>query len=249
MEAGLKDTFWNIRVQALKNIGPQLKTNKEKLKPLILQLTEKDSSSAVRSQAVRTLGKHYKEDNDVKMFIESALNDVSYNVQAAAFKIITDNDKPKAEALAPKLENRNGSDILNAVGNLYKEDAKEEHNDFFINALSRLRGYERGIFAEIYGKYLKKMGVQNWNKGVDKLAEVASYSTGYSRNMILNVLDDLSKNLSSKIADEKKHIEELNKNNSGSNEVGMAEREIESLSKRQDELEEKIKKLETEAGD
>ena len=47
----------------------------------------------------------------------------------------------------------------------------------------------------------------------------------------------------------KKHIEELNKNNSGSNEVGMAEREIESLSKRQDELEEKIKKLETEAGD
>jgi aminopeptidase N len=244
MEEGLHDPYWSIRVQAMKNIGPQLKANKDKLKPVLLELAGKDSSSAVRTQAIKTLGKHYKEDTLVTAFIESALNDISYNVQAAAFKLIVDNDKVRAETLAVKLEDSNGGDVLNAIGNLYKDEAKETHNEFFIAALNRLRGYERGTFAEIYGKYLKKTEEKTWKKGVDKLAEVAGYSSGYSRNMIINVLDDLSKNLSTKIADEKTHIEERNKNNSGSNEVGNSQREIESLSKRQVELEEKIKKLE-----
>ena len=244
MEEGLKDPYWNIRVQALKSIAPQLKANKEKLKPVLMKLAGSDSSSAVRSQAIKTLGKHYKDDVEVMAFFENALKDVSYNVQAAAFKMISENDKAKADSLAAKLESSHGADVLNAVGNIYKENAKEENNQFFIDGLSRLREYERGTFADIYGKYLKKVDEKTWAKGVDKLAEVAGYSSGYSRNMILNVLDDLSKNLSAKITDEKTHIEELNKNNSGSNEVGMAQREIESLSKRQTELEEKITKLE-----
>ena len=34
MEDGLADSYWNIRVQALKNIGTQVKANKERLKPV-----------------------------------------------------------------------------------------------------------------------------------------------------------------------------------------------------------------------
>jgi len=244
MEEGLHDPYWNIRVQALKNIGPQLKANKEKMKPIIIELAEKDSSSAVRTQAIKTLGKHYKEDADVLAFLETALKDVSYNAEAAAFKIISEKDKDKALVLAKELENSNGGDILNVVGNLYTENAKSEYNEFFIRGLTKLRKHDRGTFAEIYGKYLKKMDEKIWNKGVDKLNEVAGYSSGYSRNMIINVLADLSKNLSSKISDEKTHLDELHKNNAGSNEVGMAQREIENLSKRQTELDNKIKKLE-----
>jgi aminopeptidase N len=249
MEQALNDSYWNIRLQSLKNIGPLLKANKERLKPVIMKLAEKDSSSAVRVQAIRTLGKYYKEDDDVKAFFENALNDISYNVEAASFKIIVDGDKANAEVIAVKLENSKGGDVLNAVGNLYKEDAKENHNDFFIHSLGVLRGYERGTFSEIYGKYLKKVDERAWSKGVDKLTEVAGNSSGYSRNMIINVLDDLSKNLSTKIGDEKTHIDELKKNNGGNNEVGMAEREIESLSKRQSELDAKIKKLEKNSPD
>jgi aminopeptidase N len=249
MEQALRDPYWNIRLQALKNIAPQLKVNKEKLKPVILQLAENDTASAVRVQAIKTLGKYYKDESDVKAFFEKALNDISYNVQAASFKIIVDEDKAKAESLAVKFEKSRGGDVLNAVGNLYKEEAKDEHNDFFINALGVLRGYERSLFADIYGKYLKKTGEKTWSKGVDKLTEVAAYSSGYSRNMILNVLRDLSKDLSSKIGDEKTHIEELKKNNGGNNEVGMAEREIESLAKRQSALDDKIRQLEKSSPD
>jgi aminopeptidase N len=244
MEDALHDPYWNIRVQGLKNIGPQLKANKEKIKPVIMEMAGKDSAASVRTQAIRTLGKYYKEDADVLAFFETALKDVSYNVEAAAFKLISENDKDKALVLAADLEKSNGVDILNAIGNLYKDDGKEEHNEFFIGGLTRLRGYDRGTFAEVYGRYLKKMNEKTWNKGVDKLNEVAGYSTGNGRNMIINVLAELSKNLSSKISDEKTHIEELNKNNAGSNEVGMAQREIESLATRQSELDKKIKRLE-----
>ena len=66
MEDGLNDKYWNIRVQALKNIGTQLKANKERLKPLLVNLAANDSTAAVRAQAIKTLGKYFKDDEEAK---------------------------------------------------------------------------------------------------------------------------------------------------------------------------------------
>ena len=201
MEDGLADNYWNIRLQALKNIGPQAKANKEKLLPVILQLALQDSASPVRSQAIKTLGKYYKEEEEVKKTVEDRLHDRSYNVQAAAFRFILENEKEKAPEIAKRLEDSHGSDVLNAIGNYYREDAKEENNDFFMDALGRLRGYSRGIFAGIYGKYLKKVNRKTQDLGIDKLEAAAGYSSGYVRRMIVNALEELSADLGNKISD------------------------------------------------
>ena len=247
MEDGLADKYRNIRVQALKNIGTQLKANKDRMKPVILMMAVGDSAAAVRTQAIKTLGKYFKEDEEVKTAIENAVNDISYNVQAAAFKFVVENDKAKAPELAKKLETSNGSDVLNAVAAYYSEEAPEEKNDFFLDAMTRLRRYGRGTFAGNYAKYLKKVKQKTWEKGVDKMEESARNSSGYSRKMIITALEDLTKDLGSKSDDAFTKAEELKKNNGGQNEISLAEREGEELSARQKALKERLKKLDEKA--
>ncbi|MEO8087142.1 MAG: M1 family metallopeptidase [Bacteroidota bacterium] len=243
MEDGLNDRYYNIRMQALKNIGNQLKANKDKLKPVILGLAAHDSAAVVRSQAIKTLGKYFKDDKDVQLAIEEALKDISYNVQASAFKLIAENDQPRALELARTLESSNGGDVLNAIGNLYREEPKDANNAFFLDALGRLRGSERGTLAETYGKFLKKVSVSSWEKGVDELEAAARYSTGYGRRKVMNALEDLSKDIGSKVDDANTKVDDLKKNNSGQNEIDLAKRDADDLSKRLDALKDRIKKL------
>ncbi len=243
MEDALKDPYWNIRVQALKNIGPQVKANKDKLKSVLVNLAEKDSAAPVRAQAMKTLGKYYKDDKEVMAVIENGINDISYNVKASSFKIISDNDKEKGFAIAHELASSKGGDVLNAVATFYKENPKEDYTDFFIGGLTTLRKYARGSFADIYGKYLKKQDTTQWAKGVKKLEEVAGYSSGYSRRMITNTLEDLSNDLAGKIKDASEKQEELKKNNAGQNEISNAEREKDELMARQKKLREGISRL------
>ena len=139
----------------------------------------------------------------------------------------------------------NGSEVLNAIGNFYREDAKDEINDFYLEALGRLRGYPRGSLADIYGRYLKKVSPKVWKKGVVRLEELASYTSGYGRSMIVNTLEDLSNDLSTKISDAKAKGEELKKNKSGQNEIDAASREADELTTRQNDLKDRIGKLKT----
>ncbi|MCX6274561.1 MAG: M1 family metallopeptidase [Bacteroidetes bacterium] len=247
MEDALADKYWNIRVQALKNIGTQLKANKERMKPVIIKLAVGDSAAAVRTQAIKMLGKYFKEDAEAKKTIENAVNDISYNVQAAAFKLVAENDKQEATKVAKQLETRNGSDVLNAVASYYSEEAQEENNDFFLDAMTRLRRYGRGTFAGNYAKYLKKVKQKTWEKGVDKLEESARNSSGYSRKMIIAGLEDLAKDLGSKADDAKTKADDLKKNNGGQNEISLAERESEALLARQKALKDRIRKLDEKA--
>jgi aminopeptidase N len=244
MEDGLHDKYWNIRVQALKNIGTQLKANKDRLKPAIIDLSLKDTASQVRAQAMKVLGKYYKEDEDAKRAVENGIRDISYNVQASAFKIISETDKEKAAVISVQLEQSNGGDVLNALATYYKEEARDDKNDFFLSALGRLRSYSRGSFADLYARYLKKVSPKVWEQGVDKLVQVAGYSSGYSRKMIVAALQDLSNDLTSKIADASKKADEMKKDGSGQNEVALVNREKEELKTRQDALTQKISKLE-----
>jgi aminopeptidase N len=248
MEDGLQDKYWNIRVQSLKNIGPRLKANRERLKPIILEMSA-DSAAQVRTQVIKTLGKHYKEDEDAKKIIANGIGDISYNVQATAFKHIAENDKGRANEIAKDKEASNGSDVLNAIANFYREEASDSSNDFYMAALGRLRGHDRGTFADIYGRYLRKVSVKTWEQGVGNLEEAARYTTGYGRRMIINTLEELSKDLSAKIADAKMQAEELKKNNGGQNEIGLAVREVEELAARQRSLRDRINKLEAEPGE
>src|SRR5436309_11749793 len=78
MEQALNDKFWNIRLTALKNIGEQLKANKDRLKRKVLEMAAHDDKSQVREQALRTLNRYLKQDTTVKAAVESALKDSSY---------------------------------------------------------------------------------------------------------------------------------------------------------------------------
>lgn len=243
MEDGLADPYWNIRVQALKNIGTQLKANKDRLKPSLLRLAAQDTAAPVRAQALKTLGKYLKDDEEAKAAISNAIKDISYNVQATAFKMISENNKEEAAALAKRLESSNGGDVLNAVSAFYREDAKDENNAFFTAALGRLRSYARGSFADSYARYLKKVSTKVWQTGVDSLEKAAEYSSGYGRRMIINALTDLANDLGTKISDANAKGEELRKNKAGQNEIDTASREAEELTTRQAELKKRIDSL------
>ncbi len=243
IEDALSDKYWNIRLTALKNIGTQLTENKDRLKPKILALT-KDEKSNVRVQAIKTVDKYFKDDEQAKTAYENGLKDISYNVQAASLKVISENNRAQALQLAKTMEASNGGDVLNAIAKLYTDSAKEEYNDFFLSSLDKMRGFARSQFAENYGKYLQKLDPSKWNAGIDKIAEAAARSRSYSHNSMVTTLENLSTNLFEKITAAKTKADDLRKNNAAQNEIDAADRESGQLTKQHELLKEKIKNLE-----
>jgi aminopeptidase N len=242
-EAALGDKYWSLRLQAMKNIGAQLKENKDRLKPVIIALATKDEKSKVRAQGIKTLSKYYKDDADVKSIIEDALKEKSNLVVTSAFKVISEKDKKRGAEVAKQFESSTNGDILNAVGAFYKDEASPEYNGFFIAALNKEKGFERYNMVDIYGKYLKKQDGKELADGIKKLEEIARSSSWFMRYGAITALSGVEGELKTRLGKATDKVEELRKNNASSKDILEAQMDETKMKKQHDELEATIKDI------
>jgi hypothetical protein len=208
MEEALRDKHWNIRLLALKHIGDQVKANKEKLKPVLLNIAANDDKPQVRAQALRTLNKYFKTDTTVKAVVEARLYEKSNVVKTSAFRIIADTDKSKAATIAQQLENSKSGSVLNAEAGFYKVQGDAQYNEFFISALDRTKGFDRYTMIDTYGRYLRNAPLAEMEKGVEKLVSMAAGVTGWGKNTMINTLEGLESELTTKINETTDKIDE-----------------------------------------
>ena len=188
-----------------------LKANKERIKPRLLALALKDEKPQVRSQALKTLNKYFKADADFKAAVENKLSDSSNIVKAAAFKIVAENDKNKAEQIAKQYESSKSGDMLNAVATFYKEQGDPADNDFFLNAIDKTRRYDRFLLIDTYTGYLKKIDVKYWEKGIRKIGAIgAKVTANLGTTTIRNSLDRLQDEIESRLKDPNTDKNEIN---------------------------------------
>jgi aminopeptidase N len=243
-EDALNDKYWNIRLAALKNIGPQLKENKERLKPTIIAMATKDNKSKVRAQAVKTLSKYFKDDVDAITVIENGLKESSNLVVTASFKAIYEKDKIRGLEVAKQFETSANGDILNAVGSFYKEEGNAEYNGFFLSALNKAKGLDRYNLIDTYGKYLKKQDGKEFTDGISKLTDIAgNSSTWYLRYAGINALTGVESELKSRMSKASEKVDELKQSNASQKEIRDAEFEETRLKKQHDDLESSIKAI------
>jgi aminopeptidase N len=242
-EEALNDKFWSLRIQALKNIGPQLKENKDRLKPIILAMATKDEKSKVRAQGIKTLSKYFKDDAEAQTALENALKEKSNLVVTASFKAIYDKDKKRGAEVAKQFESSTNSDILNAVGTFYKDEGNPEYNDFFIGALSRIKGFGKYNLVDTYGKYLKKQDGKELDLGIGNLEDIAKSSSWYMRYGAITALIGVEGELKTRMSKATDKVEELRKNNASQKDIHEAQLDETEIKKHYDDLEAKIKNI------
>jgi aminopeptidase N len=243
-EDALNDKYWNIRQQALKNIGPQVKANKDKMKPKIMALATSDDKSKVRSQAIKTLSKYYKDDKEANAVIENALKEKSNLVVTASFKSIAENDKKRGAEMARQLRGTAKGDVLIAIANFYKEDGSPEYNSFFLTALGKAKGFDKYNLIDTYGKYLKKQEGKELNDGIASLEDVGQHAPSwFIRYAGVNALDGIEGELKSRENKASDRVEELRKNNVAQKDIQAAEMDVTALKKQHDDLAARIKEI------
>jgi aminopeptidase N len=244
IEDALKDKFWNIRLIALKNIGPQLKENKERFRPLIIAMATKDDKSKVRAQGIKTLAKYFKDDVEAKAVIENALKEQSNLVATSAFKATYEKDKKKGLEIAKQFEASANGDLLNAVGTFYKEEGNPEYNAFFLSAIDKTKSFAKYSLIETYGRYLKKQEGKELTDGISKLtALAATASSWFMRYAGMNALEGLEGELKSRMNKATDKVEELKKTNAFQKDIQEAQHEETKIIKQHDDLEATIKDI------
>jgi hypothetical protein len=209
-----------------------------------MALATSDDKSKVRSQAIKTLSKYYKDDKEANAVIENALKEKSNLVVTASFKSIAENDKKRGAEMARQLRGTAKGDVLIAIANFYKEDGSPEYNSFFLTALGKAKGFDKYNLIDTYGKYLKKQEGKELNDGIASLEDVGQHAPSwFIRYAGVNALDGIEGELKSRENKASDRVEELRKNNVAQKDIQAAEMDVTALKKQHDDLAARIKEI------
>ena len=239
----LKDPSWKIRLTALDNIDELAKNMGDSLLPVILHLAQHDSISDVREASYKILGKYYKY-HDLEKEIEAGLKDSSYQVNARAFKIISDKDPDKAFKVAVELEADSSSDIFMELTSFYAAHPNKNHIPYFTKALRKSRGWYNYQILNNFGKYLSTQDDPILSEGISFLENFASYS---SRKRQLNAINNCYKailaDIKSRIDKKEEELQAAEKNNSpllNKVEIEKSLRDLKALKSKVSESQDKL---------
>lgn len=166
--AALNDKHHSLRRMAIEAIDPIAKNDPEKVKNKLIDLAISDSVSAVREAAIFALSKYYPYPG-MKSLFEKAIYDLSYDVEAAAFTVISRKDSELANELAPKMEKDTGSAIYAALSDWYKKDTFGKLN-FFEKGLRLTKYNDRYTLVRNMETYLSNAEAKEIENGVKMLA-------------------------------------------------------------------------------
>ncbi|UPT66424.1 MAG: M1 family metallopeptidase [Sphingobacteriales bacterium JAD_PAG50586_3] len=158
LKAGLDDKFHVLRNIALIHIKKIPSSEFAGLKDKIIGMAKNDPKSQVRSAAISALTKMFEGDASLLPVYQDRLtNDKSYMVIGSALKAVAEVDKKAALTEAKKLENEKSGDILGTIAELYADDAKPEHYDFFIKSYPKVSSaMGKYSFITQFGNYIAK---------------------------------------------------------------------------------------------
>ena len=175
MEDALSSSFPGIRVLAIKNIAPLLKSKKNQIRDKLVQIVRGDEKPMVRAEAIKALAKNFKDD-DLKTLFREQLKDLSYEVATHALAVLSILWPDDGLKLAAEFENDSSSYMLSYVGSIYAEYGGRTHNSFFVKTYSLLKPDDRYDFLMSYGAYLRNADMDIVSEGVDFLSDKARHA-------------------------------------------------------------------------
>lgn len=173
--AALDDPFWGIQRYAIRKVRKAASKQKEVVKDKLINLAQKSDRSAIRSAAVKSLGKYF-EDDDIGPLLENTIKDSSYAVMAATLGAMNRVDDDIAMKHAKQLEGEDNATITIAIASIYVEHGGAEENKFFIDNAAKMTSFSKYLLIQQYGKYLKKQDDQTIEAGLPTLKDAASGS-------------------------------------------------------------------------
>jgi hypothetical protein len=120
------------------------------------------------------LAEKFGSDSNVRMIVEKAVGDKSYNVAGAALRGIGTYDKDKALKQAALAESDAKGSLISAIAGLYAKHGGADQMNFFVNGFEKITdpGEKYGL-VQTFGKYLMKQDAGTQMKGVGLLENIA----------------------------------------------------------------------------
>ncbi|MCF8257767.1 MAG: M1 family metallopeptidase [Flavobacteriales bacterium] len=163
-----------IRQEAVKALRKAAVADTSLLKNRLIVLTQGDSKAAVRAEALSALAERFGKDTNVRMIIENATNDRSYNVAGSALRAIATYDTDKALALAKAAEKDAKGSLVSAIAAIYIKHGGAEQLDFFVNGFKNISDPgEKYAFVQTFGKYLFNQDAATRLLGLDLVEDIA----------------------------------------------------------------------------
>ena len=170
MKSGFEDRSLKIRSYAIENCGTLAKKDSATTLLTLQKIVSQDSSSDVRRAAIKALKKHY-DYLAIAETINQCMTDSSYEVIAAAFEVIADNDSLVAVKWAGKLEADSAGAIMITLAEYYAKDSLRDHGNYFVSALHKAKGWSRYGVIRAYGNYLKSQDGELLDNGIQELTD------------------------------------------------------------------------------
>lgn len=177
----MNDKFWHIRQLAVKKVTSLKNENKDKGLELLKEIVANDPSSAVRSEAIKTLKKLLDDKELITISEDRIQKDSSYSVVTNALMLLGSIDSEKALTQASILEKENSSMMLYGVSALYGREGDVSKYDFFIDVLSsnKVQGYDQiGVF-NAFTEFVGRHGLEVGEKAFDYYKEVEKSGNFY----------------------------------------------------------------------
>lgn len=171
----LKDPYYGIREEALAIIDPIVERNPEVELHLNRIIQSSAEKSIVKAAAIEVLADHYS-DASYKKRYEQLLSDSSYAVASSALMALYEADPVMAIEKASELETVENMDITMAIAEIYTNDGSSKHNDFFIDKIKSVGGFQKYGLVQAYSGYLMDQDAESINKGLDVFEDVARNS-------------------------------------------------------------------------
>ena len=170
----LEHDHHGLRIEALKALRSANHADTSLWKNRLATLAQSDPKAAVRAEAVTILADRFGSDSNIRMIVEKASTDRSYNVAGAALRAIGTYDSDKALALAAEAEKDARGSLISAIGALYAKQGGPQNMEFFPNSFKRISDPgEKYAFIQTFGKYLFNQAPTVQLDGVTLLEDIA----------------------------------------------------------------------------
>lgn len=169
-----------IRQEAVKALRKAAVADTSLLKNRLITLGQSDPKAAVRAEALSVLGERFGRDANVRLILEKAVTDRSYNVAGSALRAISTYDSEKAMTLAKGAEKDAKGSLVSAIAALYTKHGGAEQMDFFVNGYKTITDPgEKYGFVQTFGKFLFNQDGPNRMKGLDLIEHIALKETAW----------------------------------------------------------------------
>jgi aminopeptidase N len=170
----LENDYQGLRIEALKGLKSATVSDTSLLKNRLIFLTQSDPKAPVRAEAVGFLADKFGKDANVKMIVEKAVTDRSYNVAGSALRAMATYDKEKALLQAGAAEGDAKGNLVSAIAGLYAKHGGVDQMNFFLNGFTKISDPgEKYGFIQTFGKYLLRQESATQLKGVGVLEGIA----------------------------------------------------------------------------